>query len=230
MCVGGREPPRNLSGEVQRLVLRQWSALDLLPDRLALVERHRDERAAAFRLADLVDRADVRMIQRGRGPGLAEKPFPDAWMIGPVGREELEDHTPAQIRILGQVEHAHAASPEAFPNSVAGDRLPYEVFGFPGEAVTARWCERLQARVAHELLERIQDGVGLRKGVQQGRHGRVELRVTVRQNSEMRYALLGLESEKLIEHGERFLAALGPHNLLSSSRLEAPEPARLEPS
>ena len=52
---------------------RQRPARETCGERLAFVIRHRDERLV-IRLADLVDRADVRVIERAGGARLAHQP------------------------------------------------------------------------------------------------------------------------------------------------------------
>ena len=65
----------------QRLGHAQRPAPQALGQRLALQQLHGDEQLAAV-LADLVELADVRMVDAGRGPGLA----PEALARGLVAR------------------------------------------------------------------------------------------------------------------------------------------------
>ena len=55
------------------LVDRQRSALDLLLERLAFVEVHDDEHLAVSRFVDVVDRADVVVLEGGGGFGLVDE-------------------------------------------------------------------------------------------------------------------------------------------------------------
>ena len=61
-----RDQPRDLRD-------RQRPAGETCGERLAFVVRHRDERLV-IRLADLVNRADVRVIERTGGAGLSHQP------------------------------------------------------------------------------------------------------------------------------------------------------------
>jgi hypothetical protein len=58
------QPLRDLNGEVQDIGDRQGVRLNALIEGLPLQQLHSDE-ALAFMLVDLVDRADIGMIERG---------------------------------------------------------------------------------------------------------------------------------------------------------------------
>src|SRR5205823_10549060 len=62
----------NLYARFQHLFERNRSAIDHLPERLALHELHRDEGSPAI-FGDFVDGTNVRMVQRGSSTGFAPK-------------------------------------------------------------------------------------------------------------------------------------------------------------
>ena len=74
-------------------------------------------------LVDLVDRADVRMVQRRRHPGFAQ----EALRAGPIeavlGAQELERDRAMQLDVLGLEDDAHAAGAERFEDAVVRDDL-----------------------------------------------------------------------------------------------------------
>ena len=80
--------------------------------RLALVTRHDDEQASVVGLIDLVDGADVGVVQGRCGLRLGD----EAKLGGGVGeeawRQELERDHPAEASVLGTVYHSHAAGAE----------------------------------------------------------------------------------------------------------------------
>ena len=82
-----------------------------------------DEEGSAFVLADVVDRADVRVIQRGGRPGFGSEPFHGRQIIGQVLGHELECHGTAQTDIFGSVHDAHPACAELADDSIVGDGL-----------------------------------------------------------------------------------------------------------
>ena len=67
------EPARDLQRDRQRFVEREPPALQPRLQRFPVVERHRDEQLSVVGLADLVDRADVRMIERRGGARLRDE-------------------------------------------------------------------------------------------------------------------------------------------------------------
>jgi hypothetical protein len=88
--VGLGQPASRLQGEGDDLGRGHRPPLQAPRQRLALVVRHRDEELAVLRLADLVDGADVEMVERGRGLGLGAEPFLRGLLEAQVRRQELE--------------------------------------------------------------------------------------------------------------------------------------------
>ena len=91
--VGGVERVGHLRDDAGDLGDRQGPAGEASGERFSLVVRHRDERLAGV-VADLVDRRDVRMIERAGGACLPQqagrgvrtgRPFPAAGISAPRG-------------------------------------------------------------------------------------------------------------------------------------------------
>ena len=98
------------------------SAGDELVQRRALQQFHRHEMAAGV-LADIVDRADVRMIECRGGAGLALEPFDRTRIPRQLFGEEFQcDGTP-QPRVFRPVDDAHAALTQLFQNAIVRDGL-----------------------------------------------------------------------------------------------------------
>ena len=74
------------------------------------------------RLVSLEDGNDVRMAQRGGGPGLADHPGPEAGVAGQFRRHHLERDPAAQPLVLGEVDDGPAALPDVPVQPVTGDR------------------------------------------------------------------------------------------------------------
>ena len=107
----------DLDAELQHLLGLHRLARDTLLQRLALQQLH-DNELLAFVLANVVDGANIGMIQGGGGTGLAPKALQRLGVAGKLLGQELEgDHT-AQAHILGLVDHSHAAAAELFQNLV----------------------------------------------------------------------------------------------------------------
>jgi hypothetical protein len=77
----------------------------------------------AVPLVDLVDRADVGVVERRCGLGLAEKPLAQAGIRHRLGGQEFQRHRPLQPSILGAVHDAHGALAELLNDPIARDGL-----------------------------------------------------------------------------------------------------------
>ncbi len=72
-------------------------------------------------LADLVDRADVRMIERRRRAGLAMEALHRAVVAGEILRQELERDVPAETQVLGVVDDAHSPAAKFAEDAIVRD-------------------------------------------------------------------------------------------------------------
>ena len=132
-------PPQGrpaLLAELLRLELHyRRSRGEAVAQRLPLAEGHGDEQRAVGGLVDLVDGADVGVIEGGGGARLAQE-APLVLLAGAaLGGEELERHRPVELEVDRLVDHAHAAAPEAIEDPVVGDRAADQRKpSWPGEA------------------------------------------------------------------------------------------------
>ena len=78
---------------------------------------HHDERTVAI-LADLVDRADVGMVQSRSGTRLATKTLQRGGIRNHVVRQEFQRHETAKIEVLGLVHQSHTPTANQFNNAV----------------------------------------------------------------------------------------------------------------
>ncbi len=76
--------------------------------RAALHEFHRDV-VRTILLADVIHRADVGMVQRGSGAGLALKALDGDFFAKQIGGKDLQGDVPAQLRVACAIHFAHAA-------------------------------------------------------------------------------------------------------------------------
>jgi hypothetical protein len=76
------------------------------------------------RLARLVDRHDVRVLEARGQLGLAQEALAEARVLGKARREQLERHLASEARILGEVHVAHAAASHESLDPVAGEVGP----------------------------------------------------------------------------------------------------------
>ena len=98
-------------------------ASDPMPKRLALQEFHGDE-GSPISLVNLVDGANVRMIQGRSGFGFALKTAESLRTFGYVVGQELESYKAAELHILGLVYDTHRAGAELLDDVIVRDGLP----------------------------------------------------------------------------------------------------------
>jgi hypothetical protein len=113
-CVG------NLDAEFQHEVDGQRFAVDAVFEGLALEIFHGQKRAAIF-FADVVDGADVGVVQGRGGTGFAAEPIQNGEMAADLIGQKLERNETAEARVLGFVDHAHSPAAQLFDDSIMGD-------------------------------------------------------------------------------------------------------------
>src|SRR6266478_5413794 len=103
---------------VQRTAGNHWL------QRHAIQEFHGYEGTAVL-LANVVDRADVGVIQCGCGLGFALKTGECLRVTGNLLRQELEGDEAMQPRVLSLIDDAHTPSTEFLDDAVVRDGLAY---------------------------------------------------------------------------------------------------------
>ena len=88
LAVRRAERVRNLNPHLQHLFQRQRLARNAMLQRRAVHEFHGNKRLAV-QLANFINRADMRMIQRGRRPRLSPKTLQRLRVLGQCLRKKL---------------------------------------------------------------------------------------------------------------------------------------------
>ena len=102
------ERRRDLDRDLQRLVERQRALRQPVGQRLAFEVLH-DEKRRALLLADVVERADVRMRELAIGAAFAVEPFAELRVGGQRVGEDLDRDGAVEARVARLVHLAHAA-------------------------------------------------------------------------------------------------------------------------
>jgi hypothetical protein len=121
-CVRCVERVGDFDSELDEQIKRERPAINLMLQSLAFEELHR-EKGPAIVLADLVDRANVRMVQRGGSAGFALKSFECLRIARGLFRQKLQRDVAAKSEILGFIYDAHPAAAELFEDAVMRDGL-----------------------------------------------------------------------------------------------------------
>ena len=111
----------HLDGQLDKGV--EWKRLtpgsfsDQLLERPTLQQLHGNERIALVP-ANLVDDADIGVVQRGGGTCLTLEPLDSQTISRHFTRKQLDCNGATERRVLGQVHHPHAAFTKLFDNPV----------------------------------------------------------------------------------------------------------------
>ena len=119
--VGGVERVGDLDAEVEDLIQLERLALDAVLERFAFQELHGDE-VLALVFPDLVDGANIRMVQSRGSARLALEARQRLLVAGHFLGQELERHHAAELGVLGLVNHAHAPAAQLADDAIVGNR------------------------------------------------------------------------------------------------------------
>ena len=141
LCAASRRVG-DLNRQIQQIFQFHGAAGDGVLQRLAVQKLHGDERLP-FRLADIVNRADVGMVQGGRGLRFSLETRQRLRVFRDVVRQEFQRDKTVQAGILGFVHHAHASAAEAFYDAIVGEGLREERI-VAGHVQHILGCEKTQ--------------------------------------------------------------------------------------
>ena len=115
--VGGIQRVGDVNAQFQEVVDGQGPLADAMLQRPAVEQLHHEEPLAVV-LADVEERADVGVIQRRGDACLALEAFDRLRIARQLRREEFDGNLPAEPRVLGAIDHSHAAAAEFFDDAV----------------------------------------------------------------------------------------------------------------
>ena len=110
----------DFDGVLNGLFDRKGSFLQAHFERLAFEVLH-DEKGHAILLADVVEGADVRMLERGNRPRLALEPFLELWMPGAILGKDFDRDDAIEPRVARAIHLAHAARADAGNDFVSAE-------------------------------------------------------------------------------------------------------------
>ena len=125
--VGLVETRCNRGADLQGFFDRESAPVDPLSEGLALVVGHRDECKALVRGVDLIDRADIWMVECGCRPGLVDEAFCRFSVTAQVSGKYLDRYHTVEIDVTGLVDYAHSAFADLFDYRVMRDRFAYHI-------------------------------------------------------------------------------------------------------
>ena len=78
---------------------------------------------SSINLIDLIDRADVRVIQRRSGFGFPLKTVEGLWVGGKFFGQKLQCYMTAELQVFRLIDHAHAPTPDFLQYAVMRNGL-----------------------------------------------------------------------------------------------------------
>jgi hypothetical protein len=107
----------DLDADIDNLGNLEHAAAEAIVERVSLHPLHDDERLALM-FTDVVNRADVGVVQPGRRSGLDPKPFNGLPIAGEVFGNELEGDLSSKPGVVGPIDDAHAAGAELIDDPI----------------------------------------------------------------------------------------------------------------
>src|SRR4029077_7243240 len=120
LCVGSFEAVGNLNADVQEFGYFDGLPANAVLESLALEQLHGNERTA-FELSNIVNGADVGMIEGGCSTRFATESLDSLSVLGDVLGKKFQGNTTAEPRVLSFVDHSHSAAAQFFQDAVVGD-------------------------------------------------------------------------------------------------------------
>jgi hypothetical protein len=152
--VGRIEGIGDFGGEFQALLQRHRFSVNAMLERPAFEKLHRDK-STAILLADVVDGADVRMIQGGCGLRFPFEAGQCLRIARNFLRQEFQRHQAMKPRVLRLVHDTHSTTAEFLDDAIIGYRLtnerigaghPEHILGCAGNQVNEANAFRRQSR------------------------------------------------------------------------------------
>ena len=120
--VSGIESPGDVNCQFEQLFRGKRPAQNALAQRHPFQQFHHDE-ILTLLLADLVDGANVRVVERRSGASLALETFQGRGIRAEFGRKKLQRYVPAEGFVLGLVDNAHSTTAQFLDDAVVRDGL-----------------------------------------------------------------------------------------------------------
>ena len=115
------QPVGNLYADIHSSATAMGLPRNAMLQRLALEQFHGDKRAA-LKLTNVINRANVRMIQRRGRARFTPESFDRLSILRYIVRQEFQRDVSPKPRVLGLIHHAHATAAQFFQHSVMSYR------------------------------------------------------------------------------------------------------------
>src|ERR1700733_32937 len=123
--VGRVQPIGDLNAYIQELRHFDGFSTNAVLERPTLEQLHGDK-WAAFELANIVNRADVGMIERRCSAAFAAESFDGLPVLGNVVWKEFQSNNATEARVLSLVDYAHSSAAQFFQDAVVRDGAAFD--------------------------------------------------------------------------------------------------------
>jgi len=114
------ERVRDVNCDVKKPRDRERTSGDQVIQRAALEQLHHNE-VLALELINFVNRTDMRMVERRRGPCFALESLQRLRIILGLLRKKFQGNLAAEANVFALVDYAHSSAAEPAENAVMGD-------------------------------------------------------------------------------------------------------------
>ena len=128
LFVGLLQRSHDLRSQSANLAFRQRTRCELFCKGLSGYVLHH-QKIDTFLPVEVIDGADVWLIQFGERQGFFVEPVARCFPGKPARRQYLQRHVPVQTHIVGAVYHAHSACAELFDHAIVRNRLASDSAG-----------------------------------------------------------------------------------------------------
>ena len=122
----GIESVRDLEAQIEHGLDLQRLASDPMPERLPFQQFHGDE-GSPIDFVDLVDGADVGVVQRGCSPRFPLEATEGLCVVGEFVGKELQSDVATQLQVFRFINHTHPASANLAEDAVMGNVLSHRL-------------------------------------------------------------------------------------------------------
>src|SRR5271169_487530 len=119
--MGGFERVGDLDSQLQHFLKGHRLAGDIVLEGLAVEKLHCNELLPVF-FADVINSADVGMIEGGRRLSFAPESLESGGVVGLLTRQEFQCDCTMKPRILALVDDTHASAAKLFEGAIVRDR------------------------------------------------------------------------------------------------------------
>ena len=141
LLVGGVQGLRDLLEQVDRAAGIERAAFAQELREVGPLDVAHGEEEGAVLVSRLEDRDDVRVVEGGGDPRLAEEALAEAAVLGELGRDHLERDLAPERQLLGAVNRTHAPAADERLDLVAGELAPDHRVGASSHAHPASVCQ-----------------------------------------------------------------------------------------